>query len=253
MKILIGNTGLIGTTLKEKINFDFEFNSKNITSFNEIVSDGCELYLSCLPATKWLVNQMVSGDLDNINYILDIIKQKSYSKIILISTIDVYCDSPLKSNEEYNPNISKLNYGNNRYLFELLVREKLKTDDLKIFRLPALFSDKIKKNVLYDLINNHNIENINLNSKYQWYNLENLSYDMDNFTRDYPNESVFNLFTEPIFTSELLKLFPNIDSSSLKHGEPIIYDYTTKYGGYLSNKETILSDIKKLINHVSDK
>lgn len=253
MKILIGNTGLIGTTLKEKINFDFEFNSKNITSFNEIVNDSCELYLSCLPATKWLVNQQIGNDFDNINNILNIIQEKTYSKIILISTIDVYCDSPLKSNEEHNPNVSKLNYGNNRYLFELLVREKLKTDDLKIFRLPALFSDKIKKNVLYDLINNYNIENINLNSVYQWYNLNNLVSDIQLHSENYPIDSVFNLFTEPIFTLELLKLFPNINPLNLKHGDSIVYDYTTKYGEYISNKEIVLSDIKKLITHVSDK
>jgi hypothetical protein len=30
MKILIGNTGLVGQTLKESINFDFEYNLNNI-------------------------------------------------------------------------------------------------------------------------------------------------------------------------------------------------------------------------------
>ena len=33
MKILIGSTGLVGTTLKETIDFDYEFNSKNIDEF----------------------------------------------------------------------------------------------------------------------------------------------------------------------------------------------------------------------------
>ena len=31
MKILVGDTGLIGNTLKEKIQFDFTYNSKNIS------------------------------------------------------------------------------------------------------------------------------------------------------------------------------------------------------------------------------
>jgi hypothetical protein len=30
MKLLVGNTGLIGTTLKDNIKFDYEFNSKNL-------------------------------------------------------------------------------------------------------------------------------------------------------------------------------------------------------------------------------
>lgn len=253
MKILIGNTGLIGQTLKEKIIFDFEFNSKNISTFDETIDDGCELYLSCLPATKWLVNQKIVEDFDNINNILNIINKKNYSKIILISTIDVYADSPLKSNEDYSPNISKLNYGNNRYFFELLVREKLKTNCLKIFRLPALFSDKIKKNVLYDLINNNNIENINLNSQYQWYNLNNLVFDIENYIQKYPDDTVFNLFTEPIPTFQLLQYFPHINKSLLKNSNSVIYDYTTKFGGYVSNKETVLTEIENLIKNVSNK
>ena len=33
MKILVGDTGLIGTTLKESLNFDFLFNTKNMLEF----------------------------------------------------------------------------------------------------------------------------------------------------------------------------------------------------------------------------
>ena len=41
MKILIGNTGLVGTTLKETIKFDYEFNSKNLNEFlNNEYKDG---------------------------------------------------------------------------------------------------------------------------------------------------------------------------------------------------------------------
>ena len=74
MKILIGNTGLIGTTLKKSISFDFEFNSKNISEYN--VPDDCDLYLSCLPATKWLVNKDPYTDLKNAQAIIDIINLK---------------------------------------------------------------------------------------------------------------------------------------------------------------------------------
>lgn len=46
-KILIGSTGLVGTTLKESINFDYEFNSKNINTFINYDYVNAELYLSC--------------------------------------------------------------------------------------------------------------------------------------------------------------------------------------------------------------
>lgn len=252
MKILVGNSGLIGETLKEKIKFDLEFNSKNIDSFNSLVVDDYDLYLSCLPATKWKVNQNIEEDLKNINNIFNMIKQKKYNKIILFSTIDVLCDSPLKSDENYKPNSTTLNYGTNRYFFELLVRQ-IKCNDLKIFRLPALFSKKIKKNVLYDLINKNNINEINVNSIFQWYNLDYLVNDINNFSINYKDEILFNLFTEPIFTTEILTLFPEVNYKELKFGNPIIYDYTTKFGGYISNKKDVLNDIKKLIYEFSDK
>lgn len=252
MKLLIGNTGLVGQTIQKYEKFDHHFNSKNLDTFKDVVKDGDELFLTCLPATKWLVNKNLVQDIDNIYNILKTISGPTYSKITLISTIDVYNDSPLWVNETYSPNISKLSYGNNRYLFELLVKEYVKTDDLKIFRLPALFNNLIKKNVLYDLIHNNNVDQINQNSFFQWYNLDKLSSDINSFSSEYPEETVFNLFTEPIDTSEIVGLFPeHIDK--VKDGPRIIYNYQTKFGTYIDNKHNVLKEIKTFINEFSGK
>lgn len=248
-KILLGHTGLIGGTLKNNIEFDFLFNSKNLHQYENIVPNGYDLYLSCLPATKWLVNKDLSKDFENINNILDILKRKTYSNIFLFSTIDIYNDSPLGSDEDYKPNISKLCYGTNRYLFELLIMELLTYDNLRIFRLPAIFSKDIKKNILYDLINNNNVQNINTNSKYQWYNLNKLTNDIDYFIEKNPNEKIFNLFPEPIDTLEIVKLFPHHLKTVIhdvdKH---VIYDYQTKFGNYINTKEETINEIKQLID-----
>ena len=123
MKILIGNTGLIGQTLMDNIHFDLKFNSKNVHEFEKYVVDGAELYLSCLPATKWKVNQDVKGDMKNIHNIFEIIKSTKYSKVVLISTIDVYVDSLEGSDEDVSPITKTLNYGSNRYIFEMMVNE----------------------------------------------------------------------------------------------------------------------------------
>jgi len=252
MKILLGNSGLVGKTIQKFEKFDYRFNSKNIHAFEYIVEDGCELFLTCLPATKWMVNQNLVEDFDNINTIIKTISKRRYSKVTLISTIDIYNDSPIRVDETYNPNIGKLSYGNNRYIFELLVREYVKTNDLKIFRLPALFNNLIKKNVLYDLINDNNVGQINKNSTYQWYNLDNLSNDMKNFSEKYPNETVFNLFTEPIHTKDIIEMFPHyVDKVNI--GNEIIYNYKTKFGGYIDTKDSVLTQIKELINEFSVK
>jgi hypothetical protein len=252
MKLLIGNTGLVGSTNLESESYDHTFNSKNLHTFNDIAQNGDELFLTCLPATKWMVNKNLTEDIQNIYRIINTISLREYSKITLISTIDIYNDSPLGVNETYSPNISKLSYGNNRYLFELMVKEMVKSDDLKIFRLPALFNKNIKKNVLYDLIHNNNVEQINQNSFFQWYNLDNLKSDIDKFSTEYPEEVVFNLFTEPINTSEIVGLFSEY-TDKVQNGNKVIYDYHTKFGKYISNKDNVLKEIKQFINEFSVK
>jgi hypothetical protein len=252
MKLIIGNTGLVGKTILEKEKFDYEFNSKNIHQLPDISHGGDELFLSCLPSTKWLINQDIKKDVENLFNIINILKQRDYSKITLISTIDIYLDSPNEVNEDYPINFSKLHYGTNRYLFELLVSDLLKYEDLKIFRLPGLFNRHIKKNVIYDLLNLNNVEKINLNSSYQWYNLDNLSKDIKFYSDKYTNQKVYNLFTEPLETIEIAKLF---DFEVGFFGNRFSYNYKTKLteNGYIQSKESVLEEIKKLIYEYHNK
>lgn len=250
MKILIGNTGLIGKNLKQKLKFDYEFNSKNIKDI-ENCQDGCDLYLSCLPATKWLVNQNIYKDLINIQNIISLITKKKYNNIFLFSSIDVYSDSPIKVNEDYHPNFSGLNYGSNRLLFEHIAHEFVKYNNFYVFRLPALFGKFLKKNVIYDLLNKTRVDNININSYYQWYNLENLVADLDNLVYKNPKSVVFNLFTEPVYTEELVNLiFPEFNLNMKT--DLIEYNWTTKYSldGYLNKKEVVLNEIKKFVYEI---
>lgn len=251
MKILVGNTGLIGKTLVNSIDFDLCFNSSNIHEFESKVQNNSEIYLSCLPATKWLINQNLRKDIENINKIIQIIATKNYSKVTLFSTIDVYNSSPLRVNEEYSPNIKKLSYGENRYFFELLITEFIKTDRLCIFRLPALFNKFIKKNILFDLLNNNNVEQININSAYQWYNLNNLHKDIDFFSNGYNYRTVFNLFPEPVETAEIIKLFP--EYSKFTNSKRVEYDYTTVFNTYLHSKQESLNQIKDFISESRSK
>jgi hypothetical protein len=256
MKLLVGNTGLIGTTLKDSIKFDLEYNSKNIHEINHPpLDEDNTLYLSCLPATKWLINQNPSADFDNIMDIIKTLEQREYKNIVLYSTIDVYNNAPLGSNEDYKPTFSSFDYGSNRYLFEVLVQTRLKFKKLLILRLPALFGRHIKKNILYDLINNNEIQSIKYNSKYQWYNLNNLVSDTEknlNNLINTPEEnkvSCINMFTEPLETSNILKLF-NVEKSQVDTVSPLIeYNFKTKLSntGYIDTKQNVLKSIKEFI------
>jgi nucleoside-diphosphate-sugar epimerase len=249
MKILVGSTGLIGTTLKEKLKFDFTYNSKNISTFNDYVYENATLYLSCLPATKWLVNKDIKSDIKNINKIIEILSKQKFKKVVLFSTIDVYNNTPLFSDENTTINVENLSYGTNRFLFELLVSEFIETDNLQIFRLPALFSKNIKKNVLYDLIHNNNVNQINVNSAFQWYNLDNLVDDIKNFH----GQTLINLFTEPLDTNEIISLFPHYTNINYYSPNKFEYNYKTIHfkSGYIKSKEEVLKEIKNLVNEIS--
>jgi nucleoside-diphosphate-sugar epimerase len=255
MKILVGDTGLVGTTLKEKMSFDLTFNSKNIQDLKNVKDDNITIYLSCLPATKWLVNKDIKSDIKNINTIIEVVSKLRYKRIVLISTIDVYSDSHQLSDENSDIYVRNLSYGVNRYYFELLVRNLCEYEQLSIFRLPALYNKHIKKNILFDLINDNNVSSINSNSSFQWYNLDNLSEDIDRYINDYPNDEVFNLFTEPVETSEIIKLFPNhVDKVSFQN-KKIEYNFKTKYSktGYIESSDNVLKQIKNFIYEFSGK
>ena len=253
MNILVGNTGLIGTTLKKNIEFDLEFNSKNFHRFVADVPDNdCNLFLTCLPATKWQVNQNITKDLNNIFLIISSLATKKYKKIYLISTIDVYTDSLLKSNEDVTPVVESLSYGTNRYLFEKMVETVLDYDKIAIYRLPALFSKDIKKNVLFDLLNNNNVNQVNVNSIFQWYNLEYLYGDIIFNDEHYKHDLryKFNMFSQGVETKRIVhELFPEY-SNIVCEKNLVIYDYCTNMdkSGYLYSAEESFDQIKEFVN-----
>jgi hypothetical protein len=71
---------------------------------------------------------------------------------------------------------------------------------------------------------------------------------MSNFSNQFKNEKIINLFTEPIETTDLIKLF-NYDNCGFI-GTKMCYDYTTKLNetGYISDNKTILKQLEDFKN-----
>ena len=246
MQVIVGSTGLIGKTLKDSINFDLEFNSSNINNFPDIVEDGFDLYLCCLPAAMWLVNKDIPKDIINMTNIINVLKKHSYRNVYLFSTIEVYNQSPEGSDENYTPSFEKTIYGHNRYMFELLVKDHLTFENIKIFRLPALFGKHLKKNIFFDLLNNHEIDKINTQSIYQWYNLKNLSKDVE-LCFQYDGD-VINLFGPPIPTAEIIKKVFNMDLENKLGAKLQNFKTIFSSEGYWSDKNSILDEMKELVD-----
>ena len=233
MNALIGHTGFVGSNIKNQKEFDYYYNSKNINdivdkSFNTVVCSGVN-------SIKWFANSNPKKDYYNIYNLIDKLKTISFKKFILISTIAVY-DNPANNA-----------YGRNRLYLENYVRNNFK--NYLIVRLPGLFGKGLKKNIIYDLLNNNHIYLPNENSTLQYYSLDNIWKDIKCALKN--KLQVINISTEPIIFKDILDLFSvstmgtNIVHENMKSNHS---KYWGKTGNYLYLKEEILLQLKKFIN-----
>lgn len=248
---IVGYSGFVGSNLLQFYKFDNFYNSKN---FHEAKNKEFDTIFFCgIPAVKWYANKFPEEDTKIINEIKEILSTIKVKKFILISTIDVYENVNSEMNEDHDCDFMNNNtYGSNRYLFEEFIKTTFSNH--YIIRLPALFGKGLKKNVIYDLLNNNNVQTISINTSFQWYDLNWLKFDLDLIIKN--NIRVCNLFTEPLKTIEIIKLFDYpIELFNLT--TTLSYDTKTQYcslwkntsennqiSGYIRSAEKTLHNIK---------
>lgn len=239
---ILGYSGFVGSHLLEKV-FNTElYNSKNI---KEIANKEFNLvYCCCLPSVKWYCNKNPEEDI----IIIDEIKQhisniKSFNKLILISTIDIHCNN-IEEQTEDNIVVSKEYYGLHRYNFEQWLINNYE-NKIHIIRLPALFGIGIKKNVLYDLLNDNNLNLISNKNYYQWYDLRWLYDDIEYMINN--NIKILNAYSEPIIMDEIINNFFPTKINNVLNNFTIKYNQKTKYNKIYRNKELVLKNMEKFI------
>lgn len=241
---LIGYTGFVGSYLMNHYKPKYTFSSANI---NQITNNNYDTVICCgVSAKKWYANKYPDEDIANINKLLDNIKDIKCNKFVLISTIDVYPNSNSCQNE--NDCIGSDNnhpYGKNRLYVENFVKSTFTNHH--IIRLPGLFGFGLRKNIIYDLINNNN-PNVDPKSIFQWYDLnwlyEDINYVIEN------NISLINLFTEPIVTKDILDIFADYNINKYNSVDTsVIYNLTTKYTNtkYWKSKKSVMSALESYI------
>jgi nucleoside-diphosphate-sugar epimerase len=95
---------------------------------------------------------------------------------VLISTVDVYPEPVGVVESTVIDNDRNDAYGRHRRNLEELVESRFSTR--VIVRLPGLFGDGMKKNIIYDLLNENRLDLANPASVYQFYDLECLWRDI---------------------------------------------------------------------------
>ena len=253
MNGLIGYTGFIGSNLVKQFKgefplnprgFDKLYNSKNI---QEIEGQAFDLLVCAgAPGVKWKANQDPLTDLCNLVELADHINKTQITRLVLISTVDVFDQ---KNGDEDNFPDSKEGYGANRAWLEHVLSKEFETN---IVRLPAMFGSGLRKNALYDLMHKQRLNSIGASDTYQWYNVEKLWADIEIVVRE--NIGAIQLVTEPIRMSDIIhECFPQYISLDFMKAVSSYYNFHTRFGRlfgggqYISDKATILRDIKKYV------
>jgi len=246
---LIGYTGFVGSNLKKQYDFTNLYNSKN---FKDMEAQEYDLVVCAgVSAVKWMANKEPQKDLESIQVLENILSTIKVKQFVLISTIDVYAITQ-SLDEDFDCNcVDNHPYGIHRLAFEQFCTNTF--TDCTIVRLPGLFGDGLKKNVIYDLLNDNCLEMINIKSSYQYYYLKYLWKDIQVAMNN--NIKLINLFTEPISTEEICTTFfplKKIGEKAIPAGH---YDLRTKYarnwnngGQYIYTKEEMMQQLAEFIN-----
>ena len=246
---LIGHTGFVGSNLKRQRDFAHLFNSTTIADidgrgFDNVVCAG-------VSAVKWWANQNPEEDRSRIEGLMRHLETIRARNFTLISTIDVY-NPPLGVDERDLPVLAGLHaYGSNRAMLERFVAERFASH--QIVRLPALFGAGLKKNAIYDLMNDNRIALINPASSFQWYPLDRIAADLA-LARAHAL-SCLNLATEPLVTDEIRARFFGSSRIGAEAAAEAHYDMRTVHdvafggaGGYIMNKASVLEAIGRFID-----
>src|SRR5215472_8616037 len=166
---LIGASGFVGGNLPQHL-FQDLFRSTNI---EEIKGRSYDLVVCAgAPAAKWKANQDPEGDLANLKRLMSCLTEVNAEHFLLISTVDVY-HTPAGVNESTPIEPEKTHaYGRHRYYLETFVRDKFSSST--VVRLPGLFGNGLKKNVIYDLIHHNALHLQHAESRFQFYLLDHL-------------------------------------------------------------------------------
>jgi len=193
---LVGWSGLVGGNLLAQANFDHKFRS---TDISELPNQPYDLLVCAgAPAEKWKANQDPEGDLARLAPLFEALRRVQAKKVVLISTIDVF-EKPVDVTEDSPTHSDTASvYGKHRALLEELVRQRF---DGTILRLPGLFGPGLKKNVIFDLLHNNQVEKIHPGGVFQYYPLSRLWTDIQVCLRE--NLPLVHAATQPVATDRI--------------------------------------------------
>jgi hypothetical protein len=249
MRGLVGHTGFVGSNLARQTRFDATFNSTNIETIEGQEFD--LLVVAGVRAEKWVANANPDQDRAGIDRLLHSLTQVKARQVVLISTVDVFM-GPIEVDESSRVPTEGLHpYGKHRYELERELAERFKT---LVARLPGLYGQGIKKNVIHDFLKNHETHKIDSRGIFQFYGLHRLWKDLEMSMKH--ELSLIHLPTEPVSVAEVARFVFGRDFTNHVATTPARYDVRTKHaallggvGEYLENRQAELESIRLFVDH----
>lgn len=240
---LIGYSGFVGSTLLKQTQFESLYRSNNIQeifgkSFDTVVCAGA-------PAQKWIANKEPEADLQKIECLIKHLETVQCKLFVLIGTVDVF-KSPLDVDESTQIDEEGLHaYGLHRRLLEKFVESHF--ENHLIVRLPGLVGPGLRKNVIFDFLNDNNLNMIDSRGIFQFYPMVNLWSDIQVALTN--NLKLVHLTAEPISVADIASKGFGLNFAHTLENPPARYDMRSVHSGLFagqkgyqySQKETLLA------------
>jgi nucleoside-diphosphate-sugar epimerase len=244
---LIGHTGFVGQNLAAQHTFDECFNSRNIPSICGRTFD--LLVCSGVRAEKWKANKDPAEDQAGIQSLMNCLESVRVKQFVLISTVDVY-GTAIEVDEDSPVDVERTtHYGRHRFQLEQWIEGRFPT---LVVRLPGLFGDGLKKNVIYDLLHGNCLDQIHSDARYQFYDLKHLWRDIETARR--AGLKRLHLATEPVSVEEVARDVFGRKFQQAPHDRPARYDFRSRhaaiYGGsrgYLYSRAAVLTGMRDFV------
>jgi len=241
---LVGYSGFVGGTLLKQAHFDALYRSTNIGeieghSFNTAVCAGA-------PAQKWIANRDPDADRQKIDTLIGHLKTVRCHTFILISTVDVF-QRPNGVDEEALVEEDGLHaYGLHRRRLERFVEEHF--PNYLIVRLAGLVGPGLKKNIIFDFLNQNNLQAIESRSVFQFYPMVNLWYDIQTALKS--GLRLVHLTAAPISVAEVCRQGFGKTFDQELPGTPARYDMRTRYASVFGGQGTYQYNVRETVQAI---
>lgn len=241
---LIGFSGFVGGTLLKQARFEVLYRSTNIGEINGKTFD--TVVCAGAPAQKWIANREPEADRQKIDGLIDHLKTVHCKTFVLISTVDVF-KNPVGVDEDTVVVESGLHaYGVHRRLLEKFVENHFPNH--LIVRLPGLVGPGLRKNVIFDFLNENNLHAIESRGLFQFYPMVNLWHDIQVALN--ADLRLIHLTAAPISVAEVSRQVFGKSFDQVLPGMPAAYDMRTRHAALFGGEAPYQYSVRETIQAI---